>query len=129
MRTLEPIEIRILGSLLEKQLATPEYYPLTLNALAAACNQKTSRDPVTDYSEHDLERALARLQDERLVCRVVGYRGDIAFDPEKPDGSPRKLMNSGRLAALGWKPAMRLEEGVAATYAWFLENAARGRAA
>lgn len=73
-RELDAIEIRILGSLMEKQLATPEYYPLTLNALTAACNQKSNREPVMELAEDEIERALGRLQDERLVWRVMGGR-------------------------------------------------------
>jgi len=78
-RTLDPVEIRILGSLMEKQLSTPEYYPLTLNALAAACNQKSNREPVMELAESHLERALDRLQDEKLVWRVMGGRA-VRFD-------------------------------------------------
>ena len=73
-RKLDPIEIRILGSLLEKQQSTPEYYPLTLNALIAACNQKTNRDPVMDLPEGDVAIALDRLQHEGLVWKVMGGR-------------------------------------------------------
>lgn len=78
-RTLDPVEIRILGSLIEKQLATPEYYPLTLNALVAAANQKSNREPVMELSEAELQRALDRLQDEKLVWRVMGGRA-VRFD-------------------------------------------------
>jgi len=78
-RTLDPIEVRILGSLMEKQLSTPEYYPLTLNALMAACNQKSNREPVMDLGEGEIERALNRLQDEKLVWRVMGGRA-VRFD-------------------------------------------------
>ena len=73
-RELDAVEVRILGALIEKQLATPEYYPLTLNALVAACNQKSSRDPVMELSEDDVQRALDRLQDEKLVWKVLGGR-------------------------------------------------------
>ncbi|HET7436340.1 MAG TPA: YceH family protein [Thermoanaerobaculia bacterium] len=73
-RILDPIEIRILGSLMEKQLSTPEYYPLTLNALVAACNQKSNREPVMELSEQEVTRALDRLQDEKLVWKVLGGR-------------------------------------------------------
>jgi len=73
-RELDAVEIRILGSLAEKQMATPEYYPLTLNALVAACNQKSNRDPVMELNEDDVQRALDRLQEEKLVWRVVGGR-------------------------------------------------------
>jgi uncharacterized protein YceH (UPF0502 family) len=78
-RTLDAIEIRVLGSLMEKQLATPEYYPLTLNALVAAANQKSNREPVMELGEQELERALDRLQDEKLVWRVMGGRA-VRFD-------------------------------------------------
>jgi uncharacterized protein len=73
-RLLDPIELRILGSLLEKEQATPEYYPLTLNALGAACNQKTNREPVSTHGEQEIENALDRLQDEKLVWRIIGGR-------------------------------------------------------
>lgn len=70
--TLNPIEARILGSLVEKQLTTPEYYPLTLNALVAACNQKTSRDPVVAYNEATVTDSLERLRDRNLVYVFYG---------------------------------------------------------
>src|SRR2546430_13297422 len=73
-RELDPVELRILGSLMEKQLATPEYYPLTLNALIAACNQKSNREPVMEVGESEVQRALDRLQDEKLVWKVLGGR-------------------------------------------------------
>jgi GDP-L-fucose synthase len=57
-----------------------------------------------------------------LVARVVGYGGRLAFDPTKPDGTPRKLLDVSRLAALGWKPGIGLEEGIRATYEWFVAN-------
>lgn len=78
-RTLDPVEIRVLGSLMEKQLSTPEYYPLTLNALVAAANQKSNREPVMELGEDEIERALNRLQDEKMVWRVMGGRA-VRFD-------------------------------------------------
>ena len=60
----------MLGCLIEKQLATPQYYPLTLNALTAACNQSSNRDPITEYAEADVAGALAGLRDKG-VARVV----------------------------------------------------------
>ena len=78
-RTLDTTEIRVLGSLMEKQLATPEYYPLTLNALLAACNQKSNREPVMELSEQDIARALDRLQDEKLIWKVMGGRA-VRYD-------------------------------------------------
>src|SRR6266550_5824325 len=73
-RELDATEVRILGSLAEKQMATPEYYPLTLNALVAACNQKSNREPVMELDEADVQRSLDRLQEEKLVWRVMGGR-------------------------------------------------------
>lgn len=64
-----------------------------------------------------------------LVCEVVGYKGAIARDLSRPDGTPRKLMNSAKLRSLGWRPRLGLREGVAATYAWFLANVAEARTA
>ena len=65
--TLTPIEIRVLGSLIEKQITTPEYYPLTLNALTAACNQKNNRNPVTSFAESEIEDALYTLREKNLA--------------------------------------------------------------
>jgi len=57
-----------------------------------------------------------------LISRVAGYQGRLAFDASKPDGPPRKLLDVSRLQALGWKPRIGLEEGVAQTFQWFLEQ-------
>ena len=78
-RELDPVEVRVLGALMEKQLSTPEYYPLTLNALVAACNQKSNREPVMELSESDVQRALDRLQDEKMVWKVMGGRA-VRYD-------------------------------------------------
>src|SRR5204862_7848702 len=72
--SLDPVEIRVLGCLIEKQITTPEYYPLTLNALVNACNQTTNRDPVTHYDEDAIERGLERLREKALVWFVRGGR-------------------------------------------------------
>jgi GDP-L-fucose synthase len=58
-----------------------------------------------------------------LVCEVVGFTGELAFDPSKPDGTPRKLMDVGKLNAMGWAPRIGLREGLAATYRWYVANA------
>ena len=58
----------------------------------------------------------------RLVARVVGYDGQILTDPSKPDGTPRKLMDSSRLFGMGWQPRIGLEEGLRAAYADFCTN-------
>lgn len=65
-------ELRVLGALMEKSRTTPEYYPMTLNALTAACNQKTSRSPVTDYDEETVVMALNSLKGLSLVATAIG---------------------------------------------------------
>jgi uncharacterized protein len=69
---LDPIEIRVLGCLLEKQRTTPDAYPLTLNALRAACNQTTNRDPVVSYDEPTIRDALQRLARRRYTRLASG---------------------------------------------------------
>jgi uncharacterized protein len=66
---LSPIEARVVASLVEKSIATPQYYPMSVNALAAACNQKNGRSPVMSLSEGDVGAALSRLEELRLVKR------------------------------------------------------------
>lgn len=60
----------------------------------------------------------------QLVAEAVGFTGAITLDPTKPDGTPRKLMDSSKLHAMGWTPKIGLREGIAATYAWYRENVA-----
>ncbi|MGQ0760591.1 MAG: YceH family protein [Acidobacteriota bacterium] len=67
MSLLTETEIRVLGSLIEKQITTPEYYPLTLHALTAACNQKNNRNPVMTLTEQEVERGLDSLRDLNLA--------------------------------------------------------------
>lgn len=67
---LDAVEVRVLGCLIEKENTTPDYYPLTLNGLMNACNQKTNREPVTHYDESTLARAIDRLRDKRLAWMV-----------------------------------------------------------
>ena len=72
MEPLHSIEIRVLGALLEKDIATPEYYPLTVNALMNACNQKSSREPVVSYDDATVEQTLELLRTKGLALRVSG---------------------------------------------------------
>lgn len=73
-RALDEIEVRVLGSLLEKEQTTPEQYPLSVNALVLACNQKTAREPVLELSEGAVHSALRELSLTGLVARVEGAR-------------------------------------------------------
>jgi len=69
---LHPVELRVLGALIEKESTTPEYYPMTLNSLVAACNQKTNRWPVTEYTEGDLTVGLDGLKARGYAASITG---------------------------------------------------------
>ena len=81
---LDGVEVRVLGCLIEKEMTTPEYYPLTLNALTNACNQKSNRDPIMALAEEEVVRALDGLRFKQLVVvaadggRVPKYRHLLA---------------------------------------------------
>ncbi|WP_114791900.1 YceH family protein [Niabella yanshanensis] len=86
---LDSEELRVLGALMEKSKTTPEYYPMTLNGLTAACNQKTSRNPVVNYDEQIVTLVLDRLKRKGLAAtvtgggsRVIKYRHTIALNYE-----------------------------------------------
>jgi len=57
-----------------------------------------------------------------MIKSVVGFQGDLSFDSSKPDGNPRKLLDSSVITKLGWKPKTELEDGLKITYDWFLNN-------
>ena len=69
---LTDIEVRVLGALIEKDMTTPEYYPLSLNALVNACNQKSNRSPVVDYDEPTVARAIESLREKQLARLLTG---------------------------------------------------------
>jgi uncharacterized protein YceH (UPF0502 family) len=75
---LSAAEVRVLGALVEKQIATPDYYPLTLNALTNACNQLTNREPVVSYDESFIVRALDGLREKRLATLFSGAESRVA---------------------------------------------------
>jgi uncharacterized protein YceH (UPF0502 family) len=89
------VEVRVLGALMEKEIATPEYYPLSLNALVNACNQKSNREPVVSYDEDTVETALDGLRAQGLALRVSGH------DMRVPKHSHRlsEVINLGRREA------------------------------
>jgi hypothetical protein len=74
---LNPTEVRVLGSLVEKQLTTPDYYPLSLNALTIACNQVSNRDPVVELDEPTVMRALDSLRDRKLAFLYDGAQSRV----------------------------------------------------
>jgi len=101
---LDEAEVRVLGCLIEKELATPEYYPLTLNALVNACNQKSNRDPLMNLEEEDVVRALDSLRFKQLAVvsaeggRVPKYRHALV---EKLRLAPAELSLLGELLLRG----------------------------
>lgn len=101
---------------------TPRREFLHADDLADAClfllrHQKSSEIVNIGCGEDLTIRELAE-----TVCRVVGFPGKLVFDTSKPDGTPRKLLDIGRIRALGWSPRISLEEGIKGAYEWFLEN-------
>ncbi len=72
LHELNDVEIRVLGSLMEKSKTTPDYYPMTVNSLTAACNQKSSRNPVVDYDEETVLAALRSLKGQNLISLAIG---------------------------------------------------------
>jgi uncharacterized protein YceH (UPF0502 family) len=74
---LNPAEARVLGALVEKDITTPDYYPLSLNALVNACNQKNNREPVTSFDEETVRLALRNLSDKRLAGPAGGADGRV----------------------------------------------------
>lgn len=95
---------------------------LHVDDLAHACHDLLenydSEEPINIGVGKDI--SIRELAD--LVSEVVGYTGKLAWDSSKPDGTPRKLMDTSRLNALGWKPQISLREGIADTYQWYLAN-------
>jgi uncharacterized protein YceH (UPF0502 family) len=75
---LDEQELRILGCLIEKEMTTPEYYPLSLNSLTNACNQKSNRNPVVSYSEVDVQHGLERLQEKNLARETYSSGSRVA---------------------------------------------------
>ncbi|MFD1660317.1 GDP-L-fucose synthase family protein [Streptomyces caeni] len=105
---------------------TPRREFLHVDDLARAClhvlEHYDADEPVNIGTGTDLTiRELAE-----LVAEVVGYQGRVEWDPSQPDGTPRKLLDVSRLTALGWAPRIGLREGLAQTYAWYVENLGSG---
>jgi uncharacterized protein YceH (UPF0502 family) len=69
---LNSVEVRVLGALIEKEITTPEYYPMTLNALVNACNQKSNREPVVSYDDDSVEEAVESLRHKKLTYVITG---------------------------------------------------------
>lgn len=95
---LNATEVRVLGSLIEKQITTPDYYPLSLNALVNACNQLTNREPVVSFDEQTVVRALDGLREKRLGTVFAGAEARVA--KYKHSLTERILLTPGEVALL-----------------------------
>jgi GDP-L-fucose synthase len=95
-------------------------------AAAVACYERYDDEEIINIGSG--EEVTIRELAERMA-RVTGFSGRIVFDAAKPDGTPRKALDIGRLASLGWAPSISLADGLAGTYQWFLDNIERARLA
>lgn len=106
---------------------TPRREFLHVDDLAAATVFLLRRDDPPDWINVGTGTDLSIRELAELVAQVVGYSGRLVFDTSKPDGTPRKLLDVSRLAALGWRASIGIEAGVRQTYAAFLEELKTGR--
>ena len=95
---------------------------LYVDDMAAACVFVMNREGYTDMVNIGVGEDVRISDLARLVGEVVGFEGEIVFDPGKPDGTPRKLLDVSRLQALGWSAKTGLREGIEETYRWYLKN-------
>ncbi len=84
---LSPHEARVIGSLIEKQITTPEQYPLSLNALVLACNQKSNRDPVLELTVHAVQELIDALSRKHLVIEKSGFGSRVPKYQQRPRSS------------------------------------------
>ena len=101
---------------------SPKREFLHVDDMASACvflmEKESFKDIINIGSGFDLTiRELAE-----MICKIIGFTGELNFDTSKPDGPPRKLLDISRLQSLGWQPKFILEDSIASTYSWFLEN-------
>jgi GDP-L-fucose synthase len=109
-------EITIWGS------GTPLREFLHVDDCATACIHLMKRYSGSEHMNVGSGRELSIAELAALVCRVVGFEGKLVFDGSKPDGTPRKLMDSGKLLATGWAPRISLEAGIASTYETYTKS-------
>lgn len=95
---------------------------LHVDDLARAVAWALSVEPVADLYNVGSGQELSIRDLAEMLARVVGYEGEVRWDASKPDGTPRKLLDSSRLHAQGWRAEVPLEEGIRATYAWYVAN-------
>lgn len=89
--------------------------------------KKAIPDPMCSHINVGTGKDITIAELSEAMARVIGFDGDIVFDTSKPDGTPRKLLDVNRLSMLGWKYSVELEEGLKATYDWYLNNISKSR--
>jgi nucleoside-diphosphate-sugar epimerase len=104
-------------------MAQASLFVLDLPADTYAANT----DPMLSHINVGTGSDIAILELAQMVAEITGFTGRITTDPDKPDGTPRKLMDVGRLAGMGWRAQIPLQQGVTETYQWFLDNQDRFR--
>lgn len=101
---------------------TPRREFLHADDLADACLFLMNNYDSSEIINVGVGKDLTIAELARLIKEIVGYEGEIVFDTTKPDGTPRKLLDVSRLFGLGWRPQVRLEDGIRSTYEWFVRN-------
>ena len=101
---------------------TPRREFLHVDDCAAACIHLLKTYSDFEHVNVGSGEDMTILELTKLVCTVVGFKGEIVHDLTKPDGTPRKLMSAEKLRGLGWKPQIGIKEGIASTYAWFKDQ-------
>jgi GDP-L-fucose synthase len=104
---------------------TPKREFLYVDDMAAACLFIMNKAGFTEMTNIGSGEEVTIKELAELICHIVGYEGKIIYDTQKPDGTPRKLLDVSKLHKLGWKAKTPLREGVEKTYQWFLENLAK----
>jgi GDP-L-fucose synthase len=97
---------------------------LHVDDLAEACllaMENPQQQELGDFMNVGMGKDISIAGLAQLIGEVVGYQGEIGFDPVKPDGTPRKLLDVSRIHKLGWSPRIALREGITRTYQWYLQ--------
>ena len=93
-----------------------------MDDLADACLFIMNRYDQNEIINIGAGKDISIIELAELIKGIVGFKGDIRFDPSKPDGTPRKLLDSSKLALLGWRARIPLRDGIEKTYEWYVEN-------
>jgi GDP-L-fucose synthase len=101
---------------------TPRREFLHVDDLAAACVYLLAKYDSPEIINVGCGEDISIRELAELICEIVGFEGELAWDSTKPDGTPRKLLDVSKIHALGWRHQIGLREGIAATYEWFLQN-------